>query len=98
MCNFCGKTCAFGDLELLDARAIAEREGIELQGDEGHPFHCAQRMQTKSGIAGVDYARCEACGLCIYRPVSPHMGSRLNQEQTENHWGAWISCRVGGAE
>jgi hypothetical protein len=52
---------------------LCNEVGIELQGEEGHPFHCDERMQTKSGIIGTDFARCLKCKLTIGNMLSPHI-------------------------
>lgn len=56
-----------------DVRTICERAGIDLRGEDGQPFHCEQRMQTKEGIMGPDYAKCRGCDLEILNLVSPHV-------------------------
>lgn len=80
-----------------DARTIAERVGIVLEGEEGHPFHCGERMRTKGGIVGVDYAECN-CGLLICNAGSPHIngGYILNEEILTEHLAAmWFVAKEG---
>ena len=60
-------------MELADVRTLCGRLGIELRGAEGHPWHCGERMRTKVGVIGIDYAKCEQCGLTIGNMASPHI-------------------------
>lgn len=85
-------TCVFPDCPVnvphADARTIAERVGIHLEGEEGHPFHCGERMRTKGGIAGTDYAECK-CGLIIANAGSPHInGGYILSEDLYEHFDA----------
>ena len=70
-----------------DARTIAERAGIELRGEDGQPFHCGERMETRGGILGTDYARCRTCGLKMVNAASPHVngGLVLNEDIMEEY-------------
>jgi len=47
--------------------------GIELRGEDGHPYHCGEKMETRGGIVGIDQARCLCCGLEIANAASPHI-------------------------
>lgn len=69
----------------MEVRQAADSIGVQLHGEEGHPFHCGERMTVKGGIFGVDYARCE-CGALMYRIDSPHTngGYFLNEEALDN--------------
>jgi len=75
-----------------DVRAAAAIIGVELRGDDGQPFHCGVRMTVKSGIFGVDYAKCEGCGCLLMRIDSPHTnGGRVFEDADydalgENVW------------
>lgn len=73
-----------------DVRTIAERAGIELRtvdGEEGIPFCCGQRMQVKGGIWGPDHARCGSCRQEIMNLASPHIngGYVLSEAVLEAH-------------
>ena len=68
-------------METGDIRATCAKAGIELQGEEGQPYHCGQRMQVKEGIFGPDYARC-LCGLVIGNLASPHINGGLVYSET----------------
>ncbi len=65
------------ELVMLDVRTLCAQLGIELQGEDGQPFHCGQRMRTYSGILGTDLAVCEVCGLRIGNVASPHINGGL---------------------
>ena len=78
--------------ELTDVRTLCAKLGIELQGEQGHPFHCGQRMKTYSGIMGTDLAICEVCGLTIGNIASPHinggflMGDEWHKKHGDRTW------------
>ena len=59
--------------ELKSVVVLCFDEGIELRGEEGHPFCCGERMRTKSGIMGTDYAKCLKCGKAIGNMASPYI-------------------------
>lgn len=87
------------EAEHADVRTVAERVGIVLEGEEGHPFHCGERMRTKGGVAGVDYAECR-CGLLICNAGSPHIngGYILSDELLTEHFEAmWFVAKESGA-
>jgi hypothetical protein len=71
MCNVCKQDCGVA-VPMYSIRQLARREGIELQGDDGQPYHCGERMRVGSGIAGPHYARCK-CGLEVGNLASPHI-------------------------
>lgn len=62
----------YGEVGPTDVLSAADALGVELRGEEGHPFCCGDRMTVKGGIFGVDYASCETCGNYLYRIDSPH--------------------------
>ena len=71
-----------------DVKTIAERAGVELQGEEGHPFCCGERMHTKAGLWGVDYAKCEKCKKMIVNCASPHInGGIVFTDEVYEKWG-----------
>ena len=75
-----------------DVRTVCANVGIDLRGDEGHPYHCGDRMTTKSGLFGVDMAVCESCKLEVRWLVSPHVNGghipdgSLSDEEYERQW------------
>lgn len=76
--------------EYGDVRTICERVGIELRevdGEEGIPFCCGQRMRVKGGVMGPDYADCGVCRQQIYNSASPHIngGYVLSEEIMAAH-------------
>ena len=88
--------------EYGDVASICERAGVELRtvdGEEGIPFCCGQRMQVKAGIMGPDYARCNECRLEVENLASPHIngGIVLNEEIILAHGERmWRARRRGG--
>ena len=84
--------------ELFSVVVLCSDEGIELRGDEGHPFCCGQRMLTKSGICGTDYAKCEKCGKTIGNVASPHIGGVLPSEEWFSERGYWTWARLDKLE
>ena len=56
----------------MTVEKACESIGVELRGEEGHPFCCGERMHVKGGIFGVDYARCSTCENLLTRIDSPH--------------------------
>ena len=62
---------------------LCKELGIRLEGKDGQPFHCGERMETKAGVIGVDYAHCRKCGLAIGDLRSPHIN------------GGWILSEAG---
>ena len=85
-----------GATDLLTACKDA---GIELQGEEWHPFHCGERMATYSGLVGVDYSRCRKCGLELSNVASPHMngGRVLDFDGEDRPFGelpVWVVTRT----
>ena len=72
----------FKDLDKYsDVRTIAERAGVALD-EEGHPYCCGVRMQTKGGLMGPDYAKCHSCGTAIWNAASPHVNGGLVFSET----------------
>jgi hypothetical protein len=73
--------------ELKSVVDLCRDEGIELVGDEGHPYCCGERMQTKSGVFGTDYARCRSCGKTVGNLASPHINGHgfMTDEWLEEH-------------
>ena len=60
-------------MDLKDVRTLCKEIGIDLQGPDGQPFCCSQRMTVRGGIMGPDYAKCEKCGKTIGNMASPHI-------------------------
>ena len=82
-----------------DVQTVADRAGVELQGEEGIPFHCGERMHVKSGILGPDYAKCETCGLLLYNAASPHVnGGIVWKEDVLDKFGDGLWTTMGGPE
>jgi len=70
---------------------------IELRGDDGQPFCCGERMQTKAGLIGTDYAKCHVCGKAIGNAGSPHIngGYVLPEEWFAEHGNkTWVRLDV----
>jgi hypothetical protein len=67
--------------EIMEVRALCSKHGIDLQGTDGQPHHCGQRMHVKGGLLGPDWAKCEICGLTIANLASPHIAGRLYSEK-----------------
>ena len=80
-----------------DVRTIADRAGIELQEEEGLPFHCGAKMRVKSGLMGPDYAHCNTCGLTMLNEASPHVNGGLvfNEEIMEKFGDSLWTTREG---
>lgn len=76
----------------------ADRIGVELRGEEGHPYHCGTHMRTYSGIAGTDYAKCETCGASLRNLMSPHVNGGLlftDEVYAAYPHGAWVAEEGG---
>ena len=73
--------------ELKSVVVLCFDENIELRGDECHPYCCGDRMNTKSGVMGTDYAKCRVCGKAIGNLLSPHIngGGIPSSEWIEKH-------------
>ena len=71
-----------------DVRTIAERACVELREEDGKPFHCGERMPTKHGLFGPDYAKCGSCGLTMWNAASPHVngGYVFTEEVLEEYF------------
>lgn len=89
-------------MEIQDAAASI---GVELRGEEWHPFHCGVRMRTFVGIIGLDLSRCESCGAELRRIDSPHVNGgyilsedRLQELGERVWWAIPPSERTGGTE
>ena len=78
-----------------DVRTIAERAGVELRGEEGRPFCCRNRMQTKAGRMGTDYARCRKSGRVVCCMASPPMNEGIvwNKDIIELHGDSMSTTR-----
>lgn len=88
MCNVCKQDCGIA-VPMYSIRQLARREGIELRGDDGQPFHCGERMNVRGGIIGSDYGRCK-CGLEVGNLASPHIA---HQGSTCILWGdEWLDA------
>ena len=76
----------------MHIKELCQQEGIELRGEELHPFHCGQHMTVGHGIIGPDSAECKVCGLEIVDLASPHIngayrrGSALCGIEDEDLW------------
>lgn len=87
--------------KLRSVAVLCFDEGIELIGEEGHPYCCGKRMETRSGIIGVDYAKCLECGKTIGNMASPHIsGCIMSDEWFEKHrywtWALLATVEIGG--
>ena len=78
-----------------DVKTVCANVGIDLRGDELHPYHCGDRMTTKSGLLGTDYAVCERCQLDVRWMVSPHVNGgfipdgSLSDDECDHQWVAF---------
>ncbi len=85
--------------ETMTATDAAISIGVDLRGDDGQPYCCGRRMHVKSGILGVDYAKCLSCGNLLYRIDSPHTnGGYVLREDVIEGLGdrVWVARRGDG--
>jgi len=78
---------AVGCMELLGVSELCQQLSIELRGADGQPYCCGERMEVRSGIIGVDYAKCRKCGKAIGNVMSPHIngGYIVNDDFVKQH-------------